>query len=567
MRVDSGFIRIKRNWGGVSFYLRSAMWTFMVLLLAPHLVSAQTEFVLPNGQPVTVQGSSFGGLSIGDGATATISSWPALCVKACDACADPCTATEIYNAQGALPELVSNGRELRMATVFMSDLLVERRIFVPNFGAATVNGHVRYLDRFTNETMVPITVTVFLGSVGAMPAVGQIVSGGVNVIRTHHLDDSEVEVLDRWVSLDDNQVDGGSIAFGAISWGGGGESPLTQAAQKSGGITNLRWSFRLTVPANETLSLLSAVVVEPNRINVYEELETLLRVSEVGLLAGLTNAERNSVINFDLAADNAAPVAHAGGPYTVVEGSSVALTALESHDPEEGHLDYGWHFDPTEQFDAPFDLTGANVTRVFTDDGLYQVRLTVTDPGMKRDRVFAGVRVNNVPPTIESFTTSSPISEGDPLLIRVVASDPGADELSCHLDYENGGLFEDVAFESQRVYMSDGVFTLRVMVRDDDGGITLDETIVEVLNAAPEVLQIVVSPEVGEGNDVPVSIIAQDPGNDPMTYALDLDDDGVFEIDLGDDNRWTVNYPDNGFSRSELEPVMTRGYVVQRSRQ
>ena len=273
------------------------MWTFMVLLLAPHLVSAQTEFVLPNGQPVTVQGSSFGGLSIGDGATATISSWPALCVKACDACADPCTATEIYNAQGALPELVSNGRELRMATVFMSDLLVERRIFVPNFGAATVNGHVRYLDRFTNETMVPITVTVFLGSVGAMPAVGQIVSGGVNVIRTHHLDDSEVEVLDRWVSLDDNQVDGGSIAFGAISWGGGGESPLTQAAQKSGGITNLRWSFRLTVPANETLSLLSAVVVEPNRINVYEELETLLRVSEVGLLAGLTNAERNSVIN------------------------------------------------------------------------------------------------------------------------------------------------------------------------------------------------------------------------------------------------------------------------------
>ena len=239
--------------GGVSFYLRSAMWIFMVLLLAPHLVSAQTEFVLPNGQPVTVQGSSFGGLSIGDGATATISSWPALCVKACDACADPCTATEIYNAQGALPELVSNGRELRMATVFMSDLLVERRIFVPNFGAATVNGHVRYLDRFTNETMVPITVTVFLGSVGAMPAVGQIVSGGVNVIRTHHLDDSEVEVLDRWVSLDDNLVDGGCIAFGAISWGGGGESPLTQAAQVRR-HHEFTVGFRLTVPANETLS-------------------------------------------------------------------------------------------------------------------------------------------------------------------------------------------------------------------------------------------------------------------------------------------------------------------------
>ncbi len=521
---------------------------------------SQTSLTLGNGQQITVSDNGRGGLSASNANTSTLLDWPVLCVHACAACNDPCQNNDLYNVQGSASVVTSNGRSIQMSTVFMAGLLVQRTIFAPSGLVANLDGHVRYLDRFTNETDTEIQVTVYLGSSDLNGSFGRVAPNDATVIRSNYLDDSILEPLDRWFVIDDGDASGGALALAAVTWGGGGLKPfLTERIGTLPGAQT-RWGFRLTVPAASAVSIMTAVVLEPNRMHALSETPNLLKVSTVGLLSELTEVQLNSIANFDVSTDNAAPVANAGGPYTVDEGSSVALTALESHDLDEDLLSYGWHFLPTPDLDAEFDQEGANVTTTFADDGLYAVRLTVQDPAGKMDRVYAGVRVNNVAPTIDSLTTSSPISEGDELLVRVLASDPGADLLSYYYDWENSGNFGDASdFETSRRFMNNGSFLLRVMVRDDDGAIRIADTPVEVLNAAPEVRQVVLPPEVGEGSLVPVTIIAQDPGNDPMTYALDLDNDGVFEVDLGSESSGTLSYPEDGFYQLQARACDNEG--------
>ena len=57
-------------------------------------------------------------------------------------------------------------------------------------------------------------------------------------------------------------------------------------------------------------------------------------------------------------ASAAAPVANAGGPYTVNEGSSIVLNGIGS-DPEGNPVVFAWDLDNDGQYD---DATGANPT-------------------------------------------------------------------------------------------------------------------------------------------------------------------------------------------------------------
>src|SRR5919109_1426302 len=93
---------------------------------------------------------------------------------------------------------------------------------------------------------------------------------------------------------------------------------------------------------------------------------------------------------------NAPPSAAAGGPYSVAEGGSVALSASGT-DPEGGALSYAWDLDDNGTFETP----GQNVT-FSSDDGpaTPTVKVQVTDNGGLTDVAQATVQVTNVAPTL-----------------------------------------------------------------------------------------------------------------------------------------------------------------------
>ncbi len=175
---------------------------------------AQTSLTLGNGSVVTISDDGLGGLSASNGSAQTLLDWPTLCVKACAACDDPCQAGDVYDVQGAPSSVSGNGRTIRMSTVFMADLLVQRTIFAPDTQVGNLDGHVRYLDQFTNETNDTVEVTAYLGSIGT----GRVVPNDANVSRSHYLDDTNLEPRDRWYVIDDADVNGGALAVGVLTW-------------------------------------------------------------------------------------------------------------------------------------------------------------------------------------------------------------------------------------------------------------------------------------------------------------------------------------------------------------
>lgn len=98
-----------------------------------------------------------------------------------------------------------------------------------------------------------------------------------------------------------------------------------------------------------------------------------------------------------LTGDNQPPVANAGGPYFVVEGSSLLLDGSGSSDPEGGPLTYAWDLDGDGDFDDAADPYAS-----FTGtDGWVEspVSLRVCDDADACDTQTTSLLVANEPPT------------------------------------------------------------------------------------------------------------------------------------------------------------------------
>lgn len=505
---------------------------------------ADVSVVTGGGVTYQIDEKSSGGLT----SPANFQQWPLLCVKSCSDCNDPCTDTDFYDANNVAPLASLNGQQLLLGQDFLGNVLVQRKIYVSGNSAENFNAFVRYLDVFTNPTDADLTITVHLGTFSGQNAQGRLLPNDARVQRSHHFADDQIDPDDRWVLMDDGSPDGGFAAVATLVWGGGGLRPYEHLQIQDAEGTQVRWAFRLTLPPNGTRSLMTIIATEDKRLDALAEIEALLRVDVVALLNGLSDQERREIANFDVDPVNAAPIADAGGRYVISEGSTVTLQGADSIDVEGAPLSFGWHLSPTEDLAAPYDGTETNLSTVFPDNGFYPIRLTVVDDLGKTDRVYAGVQVNNVAPTIDAFTTSSPIGEGDSLVVKVVASDPGQDQLTYYYDWEGNGTFGmPMPSETETIFRNDGVFPIRAMVRDDDGGITTAQAEIVVQNLPPNILQVVVPPEVGEEQVFPLTVIAQDPGNDPMRFSIDADGDGIFEMSQDGDPTFSISYPDNGF--------------------
>jgi parallel beta-helix repeat protein len=191
---------------------------------------------------------------------------------------------------------------------------------------------------------------------------------------------------------------------------------------------------------------------------------------------------------------NLPPVACAGGPYIVDEGTAVLFDASCSSDPDNDVLQFRWDFDGDGVFDTTLS-TDPTASFTWYDEYAGDAIVDVFD-GTEWVLDWAQVIVNNVAPAIEPL--SAPVeSEGKVVILTGTAADPGSDDLTFTWSWGDGtpntatfypsnGVYPmDISEVATHVYGDNGVFTVTLTVEDDDGGTTTVTTTVTVNNVDP----------------------------------------------------------------------------------
>ena len=190
------------------------------------------------------------------------------------------------------------------------------------------------------------------------------------------------------------------------------------------------------------------------------------------------------------ACENQPPVAEGDGPYTVPEGSAVALDDSGSSDPDGDVLTYAWDLDNDGAFETPGpapDFSAAGL------DGpsAYPVTLQVCDPHGECATDGTTVDVTNVAPVVNAGPDQIAF-EGYPVaLAPATFSDAGIpDTHTAIIAWGDGKSDPGVVSEAggsgtvsgSHVYAKPGSYTISVTVTDDDGGVHSDPLVVKVLN-------------------------------------------------------------------------------------
>ncbi|MBW3540325.1 MAG: hypothetical protein KY476_08645 [Planctomycetes bacterium] len=209
-----------------------------------------------------------------------------------------------------------------------------------------------------------------------------------------------------------------------------------------------------------------------------------------------------------LSVTNAAPVAEAGGPYTVAEGGTVTLDASASTDPDQAGstLTYAWDLDG----DGLFGETGTNAGRgeetgatpTFSAASLdgpnsVTVSLRVTDNGALTSTDTATITVANVAPTA-SIAGATTGSEGTAVSLTGSVSDPSPVDQAAGFTYawtvtrsrDGGATFTAYASATTADYLlppdDDGLYRVTLTATDKDGATSNAATHdVSIVNIAP----------------------------------------------------------------------------------
>ncbi len=214
--------------------------------------------------------------------------------------------------------------------------------------------------------------------------------------------------------------------------------------------------------------------------------------------------------------NNVAPlILELSGPATGDEGDTFSFE-VSATDPGNDPLSYAWDFgDGTTG-------TGAAVSHVFTDDGTYDVVVTVSDDDGAATSTALQVAVANVAPIIQSITGPSSADEGDQVTFAASVIDPGDDTVTYVWDFGDGTSGEGL--QVSHTYADNGVYNLLLEASDEDGGISVASGSLEVLNVPPTIVSLEGPTTGNQGQVLQYTAAATDPGQDMLTYAWDFGD-------------------------------------------
>ena len=177
-------------------------------------------------------------------------------------------------------------------------------------------------------------------------------------------------------------------------------------------------------------------------------------------------------------------------------------------------------------------------SHVYADDGVFTATFTLQDDDGGLNIGSFPVTVTNVAPKVDLGDDFEAL-EGDLIRLDPTVIDPAGVNDSLVFDWQvtasngqpippgNAGTFEFTTFDN-------GFYTITLTVTDDDGGVGSDELIVTVLNVAPTVGAVTVTPvDILKGDSVNLSGDFSDPvAADTHTLFVDWGDGTVDEIIL-----------------------------------
>ena len=169
------------------------------------------------------------------------------------------------------------------------------------------------------------------------------------------------------------------------------------------------------------------------------------------------------------------PIAVIDGPYSGSEGSTIAMSAAASLDPNGTVVSYTWDFGDGATG------TGPSVTHTYAQDGIYTVTVTVTDNDGLTDNIAALAAVANVAPVIAPFAGAT-LLPAETYTVSGSFTDPGTDPWTATVDYGDGSgptplALSGRSFTLAHVYGTAGVFTVTVSVSDDHVTTTATQTV------------------------------------------------------------------------------------------
>ncbi len=243
-------------------------------------------------------------------------------------------------------------------------------------------------------------------------------------------------------------------------------------------------------------------------------------------------ALRNFVANGDGAVANTAPVANAGGPYTVNQAVALPLVGSASSDVDGVIVTYAW--DCTD--DGTVNATGTTPTGnscTYPNVGTFTVRLTVTDNAGGTASATTSVSVTNTPPVANAGGPYT-VNQGVALILNGAGSSDSDGTLALYeWDCTNNGTFDVSSAnptDSTCTYANVGGYTLRLRTSDDDGGTNTALASVTVTNTPPTADAgglYTVNQGVALTLDGSASV---DPDGAVVQWQWDCTDDGTYDV-------------------------------------
>src|SRR5579859_5712384 len=220
-------------------------------------------------------------------------------------------------------------------------------------------------------------------------------------------------------------------------------------------------SFKLLLPAGAGTGTVWANSCQCNVIGNFN----------FSIVAGQTTDAGNPLANHP-------PQVTSGGPYTLSEGGQITLTATGS-DQDGDALTYAWDLDNNGSFETPGQSVAFSAANL---DGpsVHTATVQVTDSAGLTATAQALINVLNVPPAVGPITAPvDPIQVGAAISASDRFTDPGTlDTHKAVWDWGDGTTAAGTVNETNgsgnvtgsHTYTTSGVYTLKLIVTDKDGG-------------------------------------------------------------------------------------------------